>query len=99
MRLTSSELDAVRTCAKQHFGEKCIVRLFGSRVDDARRGGDIDLHIEAATPEMASLQHELEFLVALKDIIGEQRIDVVLRAPNQPPRAIDLIAKQTGIRL
>lgn len=47
MRLTGTERDAIRACAERVFGPACVVRLFGSRVDDARRGGDIDLHVVA----------------------------------------------------
>jgi len=75
------------------------VRLFGSRVDDGRRDGDIDLHIEAQTAEQARIANELEFLLELKDRIGEQKIDVIVRGPGYAPRAIDRIALHDGVRL
>jgi predicted nucleotidyltransferase len=99
MRLTPFETDAIQRCARRHFGECCVVRLFGSRADDARRGGDIDLHIEAETIDKATLARELAFRKELKDIIGEQQVDVLVRAPDHTPRAIDQIAVETGIRL
>jgi predicted nucleotidyltransferase len=99
MRLTAFEIDAIRRCARRHFGEHCVVRLFGSRVDDARRGGDIDLHIESETIDQATLTKEIMFRKELKDIIGEQQIDVLVRAPDYTPRPIDQIATETGIRL
>jgi predicted nucleotidyltransferase len=99
MRLTSAEVEAIRSCAKRYFGEGCIVRLFGSRTDDTRRGGDIDLHIEAETAGLATLSNELMFRQDLKDSIGEQPIDVVVRGPRYTLRAIDLIAVQTGTTL
>ena len=98
-QLSAFELEAIRSCAKRHFGEGCVVRLFSSRTDDARRGGDIDLHIEAETSELASLSRELEFKEALQELIGEQKVDVVLRPPNHPPRSIDIVARETGVRL
>jgi predicted nucleotidyltransferase len=99
MRLTPREADAIRECARRHFGERCVVRLFGSRVDDAARGGDIDLHIEAQSPQQASLARELEFKNELKELIGDQRIDVVVRPPRYQARTIDEIALDTGVRL
>jgi hypothetical protein len=96
MRLTDVETDAIRYCAKRVFGQACVVRLFGSRLDDRRRGGDIDLHVIAETPALATVQNEVLFAMALKDLIGEQRIDVIARAPGFPPQGIDDVALRTG---
>ena len=46
MRLTTSQIETIRQAARQNFGAGASVWLFGSRVDDARRGGDVDLYIE-----------------------------------------------------
>jgi hypothetical protein len=83
----------------RHLGEHCVVRLFGSRADDARRGGGIDLHVVAETIDHATLARELAFRKEMKDLIGEQQVDVLVRAPDHTPRAIDRIAAETGIRL
>lgn len=99
MRLTPQEADRIREAAEAHFGPGTVVRLFGSRVDDARRGGDIDLHIIAGDPDRVRLEEEIRFRVALEGAIGEQRVDLILRRPTEPDRAMDRIAKQTGIRL
>jgi len=99
MRLTEDEIAAIRDCARKRFGEGCVVRLFGSRVDDFRRGGDIDLHIEAQSAELAALGNELVFRQELKDRIGDQKIDVIVRAPHYAPRAIDMIAIRNGVPL
>ncbi len=99
MRLTPFEIAAIRSCAHQYFGERARVRLFGSRVDDSLAGGDIDLYVETEAPELATLKRELAFRQRLKDIIGEQRIDVLIRAPGNAVRAIDRIAMKTGISL
>jgi len=62
-------------------------------------GGDIDLYIEVESPELATLKRELEFRQALQEVIGEQRVDVLVRAPGHAVRAIDRIAMQTGVSL
>ncbi|MGH8605013.1 MAG: nucleotidyltransferase domain-containing protein, partial [Gammaproteobacteria bacterium] len=40
MRLSDEEKEAIKGAVRQIFGEDAIVRVFGSRVDDRRRGGD-----------------------------------------------------------
>ena len=99
MRLTPTEIEAIRTCAKAYFGNTASVRLFGSRTDDNRLGGDVDLHIEAETAEMAALSNEMAFSARLQEMIGDQRIDIVLRPPGYDPRPIDRIALETGVNL
>jgi predicted nucleotidyltransferase len=44
MRLTQNEKDSIKKTFLEVFGEGEIY-LFGSRVDDSKRGGDIDLFI------------------------------------------------------
>ncbi len=46
MRLTAEESAAIKSAAAQAFGSGAVVRLFGSRVHDHLRGGDIDLRVE-----------------------------------------------------
>lgn len=43
MRITSLEKEIIRSSVKKHFGGNADVYIFGSRVDDDRKGGDIDL--------------------------------------------------------
>jgi predicted nucleotidyltransferase len=99
MRLTTAEVEMSLTCAKRYFGESCTVRLFGSRTDDSKRGGDIDLHIEAGSPDVATLHNELKFRQELKEHLGEQQVDVIVRAPHYTSRAINIIAVETGLVL
>ena len=99
MRLTKAEHAAIVALAKRRFGQHAIVGLFGSMTDDSRIGGDIDLHILAERDELATLANELEFTVELKDRIGDQKIDVIVRRPDYNPRGIDDVAVRTGIVL
>jgi AcrR family transcriptional regulator len=101
MRLTAHEVAAIRTTAVAVFGPDAVVRLFGSRIDDARRGGDIDLHVEVPVGDGASDLEDLRFrfVDALHGAIGEQRIDVVVRTMDAAVRPIDAIAYEQGVRL
>ena len=99
MRLTDVEHAEIVALAKRRFGQSTIVRLFGSRIHDHGIGGDIDLHIQAERSDRATLANELEFAVELKDRIGDEKIDVIVRGPGHSPRGIDDVAVRTGIVL
>ena len=68
MRLTDFEVSAIKNSARKIFGSGVEVILFGSRVDDNKKGGDIDLYIKAPTGN--DLEHKIKFLVALEQQIG-----------------------------
>lgn len=64
------------------FGTTTEVRLFGSRTNDLFKGGDIDLFISGGDSQRMTVQKKIEFLVKLKELIGDQKIDVVLDRPS-----------------
>lgn len=101
MRLTDRQRAIIRATVEETFGAKAEVWLFGSRVDDNKRGGDIDLLIETDQVDVdAIVRSEIDFLNKIQMKLGEQNIDVLLDYPSRkthPP--IFSIAKQTGILL
>jgi predicted nucleotidyltransferase len=101
MRLTPRQIEIIRQAAQVAFGPATQVWLFGSRVDDSKRGGDIDLFIETDEPDVAKIvRAEMAFLAAIKMQLGDQKIDVLVNYPARtahPP--IFEIARQTGVRL
>lgn len=76
MRLTPEERQTIRTASLRRFGVPA--RLFGSRVDDGKRGGDIDLYIEAALTPQEAFEREREMAVDLQLALGDQKIDIVV---------------------
>ena len=72
MRLTAEQRSAIVEETTRAFGPTARVCLFGSRVDDARRGGDIDLHIEAEGSAAELLDRELALYAQLIRRLGEQ---------------------------
>lgn len=99
MRLSENQRRAIREEVGQIFGKEASVRLFGSRVDDSARGGDIDLHIETSGSPPELLDRELRLRARLLRRLGERRIDVVVHERHQPLRPIDEQARQTGVAL
>jgi hypothetical protein len=96
MRLTPQEVQTIKDCAHQVFGMTARVMLFGSRVDDQAVGGDIDLYIVPQTQDNLRMK-KLDFLVAVKLGIGDQKIDVVVA--EDASRLIEQEALRTGIEL
>ena len=47
MRLSAAQTEVIVHCVRQQFGPDARVMLFGSRLDDTVRGGDLDLLIES----------------------------------------------------
>lgn len=46
MRLTDHQVKAITQLAHEIAGERAQVRVFGSRLDDDARGGDLDLMLD-----------------------------------------------------
>jgi predicted nucleotidyltransferase len=98
MRLTPDEAAAIRAAVAEVFGPTAVVRLFGSRVDDAKKGGDIDLLVEVPE-ERATFRDECALLFALEGRLGERKIDLLLVEPGRPLEPIAEIALRDGVRL
>lgn len=101
MRLTLQQINSIKQVALEVFGSAAQVHLFGSRVDDQSRGGDIDLYVtQAALPLAAQLDDKLKFLVKIKQQLGDQRIDLVFApAPGEAVLPIHRMAQQSGVPL
>jgi len=96
MRLTKDAVKLIR----HSVGDVCEgaeIWLFGSRVDDRRKGGDIDLYIE--TGNEMQLTDQLRLTSRLQRALGFRKIDLVIRTPDSAERSIFQTAKKTGVRL
>lgn len=82
MRLSTFQIDSINQLAKKHFGHKTVVYLFGSRTDDLKKGGDIDLFIYNTDEAALTMEAKIRFLAALKTKIGDRKIDVVFDNAN-----------------
>ncbi len=99
MRLSTDQIQAIRYAATASFGNDTAVWLFGSRVDDAKKGGDIDLLVRpAATAADQSFAKKIRMLTLLEGLLGERKIDLVIEQPHDP-RPIVSVAHATGIQI
>ncbi|MEZ5073121.1 MAG: nucleotidyltransferase domain-containing protein [Bacteroidales bacterium] len=84
MRLTSHQQKIITRFVHRHYGENAQVFLFGSRTNDRKRGGDIDLLLEGIRDEDNTAMRKASLIADLKRELGDQRIDLVVKtAENQ----------------
>ena len=95
MRLLEFEKQAIKDSFTSIFSQGKVY-LFGSRIDDNDRGGDIDLYLDVDYSEDIN-KKKIEFLVELKERIGDQKIDVIISRDKS--RLIEKEALRTGIVL
>ena len=102
MRLCAAERRAVDSASREALPAGTRVLLFGSRLDDSRRGGDIDLLVELPRPLSAedTVDRRTRFTARLYRLLEERRIDVVMTQQGCPdPRAVVTAARQQGMEL
>lgn len=96
MRLTPAQIEAINQTVSRWTDGRAEVFLFGSRIDDRARGGDVDLLIEADAPltliAQARLQMELESLIELP-------VDLVVQVRHTVPTPFQRIARAHAVRL
>jgi predicted nucleotidyltransferase len=98
MRLEAGEIAAIKAAANEVFGSDAVVRLFGSRVRDDLKGGDIDLHVEADMVDDPRRTRD-HFLDRLFETIEPQKVDVVISVRGTTPHGFERIAYRDGIVL
>lgn len=76
MRLQSKEVQIIIQVAKEIYGEGVKVYLFGSRLNDEKRGGDIDLLVRTEG-ETKNVLARIRMIARLKRLLGDQKIDVI----------------------
>ena len=95
MRLNDKYIMTIKNSFQEVFG-KGEIYLFGSRVDDSKKGGDIDLYL-VVKDKSDLFRKKLLFLAKIKKALGEQKIDVVFNIDEN--RLIEQEAKKWGIKL
>jgi predicted nucleotidyltransferase len=74
MRLTEKEKDNLLN-AIRYWDADAKVYLFGSRTDDLKKGGDIDL---AVCSSRIGLKEKIDIKLKFFEEFGEQKIDLII---------------------
>lgn len=101
MRLSQQAINMILDAFKKHFLNNDKLWLFGSRVDDTKRGGDIDLCVQThELDRKTQFERKMHFLMDLEKYLGEQKIDLVLTSfDDVDERTIVQHALKTGVLL
>lgn len=96
MRLSDDEQDSIKRIIAKVFGSDVQIFLFGSRADDSKRGGDVDLYI-------VPVQRDNLYMKRVTCLGQLERallypVDLVVAEPTAS-RPIDRIALKTGVVL
>ncbi|HEU0196452.1 MAG TPA: nucleotidyltransferase domain-containing protein [Nevskiaceae bacterium] len=99
MRLSDDVIRGLKRVALEEAGARARLRLFGSRLDDTRRGGDVDLLLEV--PDAVERPAVLAARVSARAsrLMHGRKVDVVLLAPNLRKLPIHEIALRQGVAL
>jgi len=99
MRLTERQIQAIKQVVVTFAGENAQVILFGSRVDDDQKGGDVDLLVTLNN----DVEHPAELAAKISSHLMRsfqgRKVDVLLSAPNLKTLPIHSIATQKGVLL
>ncbi len=99
MRLNSDQVKAIKQTAQQVLGDDARVTLFGSRANDALRGGDIDLLFETPRQLNNRVAATGQIYVKLIHHLGDRKIDVLLKDATTAEAPVMRAARETGVVL
>jgi predicted nucleotidyltransferase len=95
MRLSSKELSIIESTIRNR-DPKASIYLFGSRVNDDAKGGDIDLLVIS---NLIEFRDEIAIRRKILDEIGWQKLDLIVRPDKNSQTPIVRIAIESGILL
>nr|RNF64923.1 nucleotidyltransferase domain-containing protein [Acidithiobacillus sulfuriphilus] len=86
----------MRRLTREVAGDKAKVRVFGSRLDDTIRGGDLDLLLELPEPVDNPALLAAQMSTRVSRALQGRKVDVLLSAPNLLHLPIHDVAFQEG---
>lgn len=103
MRVTIEQITLFSEYARRYFGEDAILWLFGSRVDDSKKGGDYDFFIETNLSDADKIiERKIALLVDLQgtDQFEDEKIDIVVKRNSSTfTMPIYEVARHEGVRI
>jgi predicted nucleotidyltransferase len=99
MRLSSSQAKTIKDTVTRVVDSGARVWLFGSRLDDALRGGDIDLYVETDQVMPNRIETLCRLEGALIMALGDRKLDILMKDARTRDAPIFRIAREQGVLL
>ena len=99
MRLTPDQTHAIVTATRAVAGAQAQVKLFGSRLDDSARGGDIDLLVEVPQPVDRPAWLAARVTASVQRALGDRKVDVLVIDPRTILEPVHRAAQRNGVEL
>ena len=99
MRLSIEQREEITKITAELAGDGAGVTLFGSRADDSKRGGDLDLLVELPDDIDNPAWLAAQLSAKISRMMSGRHVDVFLSAPNLKKLPIHKVAKSTGVLL
>ncbi len=103
MRINADQLSLVKTLSLRYFGKDAKLWLFGSRVDDEKKGGDYDFLIETSLTnpdEIISCKIDMITQLQSSGPFEDEKIDIIIkRQQSSFDMPIFHIAMQEGVQI
>ena len=96
MRIDKQQINLIIQTLKSQISD-AVVYLFGSRVDDTKRGGNIDIFL--VTNQEVLLKDKISLLAKLETSGIQRKVDLVIKTPANPQEILYKEVLQKGIRL
>lgn len=101
MRLTPDQIEQIEQTTHRYADDVLSdwqLWLFGSRVNDEAKGGDVDLCLLSFASVQDLLMLKLKLRPAIEDVL-DIPVDLVMQSTAQPIKLVTQQAMQTGVRL
>lgn len=96
MRLKTEDIKIIKSTLLSKLSDAKIF-LFGSRVDDEKKGGDIDIYVKTST--ITTLKDELRLLTQLERNGISRKIDLIIDSPKKNRQSFFNSIKNEAIAL
>jgi len=99
MRLSHQQIDIIKNKIASVLGPAKKIMLFGSRINDEEKGGDIDLYIETDHVQENRASIASRIAASIQISLGDRKVDILLVDPNTMIQPVHIKAQQEGIML
>lgn len=96
MRLSDQQIQSITNTIRQLIDAQASIYLFGSRLNQQAKGGDVDLLIES--DQVISFLQKAKIKMSLENQLGLP-VDVICKSRAAEPTAFQAIALSKAVRL